>query len=425
MRHDDARAPGPTPSGEPVDVAVVASLKRGFEQFIHREIRHLESLGARVTIYPTKHGRGPLGPEPTWPVHGWTVRAVLLAQPARLVRSPRRYGRDLLHAVSLGGVVEWLLAEYFADAVARHDVIYTTFGDRKLFVGYFCKRITGRPLVTEIHAYELYSNPNPRLFVEALAACDHIVVPTEHNRDVLAERHGVDPGRVEVVRYSIDLDEYRPEDRFVILIVAFFVERKGHDVLFRAVQELDDDAIEVWVVGDEGAEARSVDVRAMAHEMGLADQVAFFGRLSGTALRAVYRACDVFCLPCHFDRDGVGEGFPNVIIEAMALGKPVITTRHVEIPRVLDAVLVDENDVRGLADAIRSLRHDVVRRAELGRDNRAVATRAFSPANAGRTLTVLRAAAAAGPLTEPRPNPRGAGARAGRRPPGPGSSRRR
>ncbi|MEZ6081284.1 MAG: carbamoyltransferase N-terminal domain-containing protein [Pirellulaceae bacterium] len=74
----------------------------------------------------------------------------------------------------------------------------------------------------------------------------------------------------------------------------------------------------------------------------------FFGPLSGTALKAVYHACDVFCLPCHFEKDGLGEGFPVVLIEAMACGKPVISTRHVEIPNVIKRLLVDEKDVDGL-----------------------------------------------------------------------------
>ena len=95
------------------------------------------------------------------------------------------------------------------------------------------------------------------------------------------------------------------------------------------------DDVEVWVVGGVGNADISVDVHAIVNRLGLDSQVAFFGKIRGPALKAVYHACDVFCLPSRFDQYGEAEGFPTVIIEAMACGKPVITTRHAEIPRIV------------------------------------------------------------------------------------------
>jgi len=117
--------------------------------------------------------------------------------------------------------------------------------------------------------------------------------------------------------------------------------------------------------------------------------VAFFGRQSGTALRALFRACDVFCLPCRVDGSGNAEGFPNVLIEAMAVGKPVITTRHVEIPRLIPELLVDENDVAGLAAAIQQVYESQPLRERLGKQNRRIAENTFSVRNAGQTKDIL------------------------------------
>jgi glycosyltransferase involved in cell wall biosynthesis len=273
--------------------------------------------------------------------------------------------------------------------MADVDVIYATFGDHKLFVGYFCKRILGKPLAVTIHAYELYRNPNLKMFLRALSAADQIITVTEHNREYLAARYRVDPSTVEVVRCGVDTDEYRPERKFTILIVGFFAERKGHEVLFRALRALDDPGIEVWVVGDAGAE-RPVDVKEAAARLGVESQIAFFGKLGANALSALYRACDVFCLPCHFDSSGVGEGFPVAIIEAMAFGKPVITTRHVEVPRVVPEILVDENDAEGLAAAIRKVQGSLPLRQRLGAQNRQLAEDVFSSGNARKTARILR-----------------------------------
>jgi glycosyltransferase involved in cell wall biosynthesis len=270
------------------------------------------------------------------------------------------------------------------------DVLYATFGDNKLFLGYFCKRILHKPLAVTTHAYELYANPNPKLFVHALNACDQIITVTEHNREYLQQHFGIDPARVEIVRYSLDVTSYRPGKKFVILIVSFFTQRKGHDILLQAVQQLGRDDIEVWVVGDSAGRQNTVDVKALAAELGVDSQVAFFGALSGNALKAAYRACDVFCLPCRKDSGGAFEGFPNVLIEAMAMGKPVITTRHVEIPRLIPEIIVEENDVNGLAQAIEQAYRSSALRQRLGEQNRKIAEHVFSADNTNKTAALLR-----------------------------------
>jgi glycosyltransferase involved in cell wall biosynthesis len=90
--------------------------------------------------------------------------------------------------------------------------------------------------------------------------------------------------------------------------------------------------------------------------------VSFLGELPHAEVLAMMARCDLFVLPSHT------EGFPNVVVEAMALGCPVVATDVGAIAEILgdgSGVVVAPSDAAGLAAALRELMTDPVRRAEL------------------------------------------------------------
>ncbi len=372
-------------------IAVLATLKSGVERFVYRELQFFAAQGVEIDLCPTKYARGLYNPDPGWRVHPWKLVPLLAFQPWYAIRRPVRYARLLAEAVRYRALPDFLMAWHFVDRIGRPDLIYATFGDHKLFVGYFLKRILGRPLTVTFHAHELYQNPNEPFFRHVLPYCDQLVAVTEYNREVLVDQFGIDPDRISVSRLSIDLDEYKPASgrRFVVLICAYFNPRKGHEILLRAIQHLGRKDIEVWVVGGPGSED-PVDVAGLARDLGIEDQVVMFGPVGGAALNALFHSCDVFCLPSRIDDNGLREGFPTVIIEAMAMGKPVISTRHVEIPRILPELLVDENDVEGLAEAIDRAYQDPELLARLSKQNRSIAETTFSNDNSVQKLGLFQ-----------------------------------
>ncbi|HYN88789.1 MAG TPA: hypothetical protein VER55_09675, partial [Ardenticatenaceae bacterium] len=156
-------------------IGAIASMKKGLEQFIYRELLYMEAQGCAISLFPMKYRPGLYNPKESWSVYPWNPLLVLLLQPLFFLRAPARYLALLREAVAMRAFVDFAVAWYLAPKMAGVDVIYATFGDHKLFVGYFCKRILDKPLAVTLHAYELYRNPNPRLFDRALAACDQVI----------------------------------------------------------------------------------------------------------------------------------------------------------------------------------------------------------------------------------------------------------
>jgi len=364
-------------------------MKWGLTLFNYREIDALVRKGHTVRVFVLRNAKGLHNPRPDWDVVplSWRHSIVGLFQSA--VRRPVSLARLLKDALRTRSLIDLMVAVGFLAKLRDMDVAYVSWGDHKLFTGYYCKRMTNIPLVVCIHAYELYNNPNPKILPEALASCDRIVTVCDHNRRVLMRDYGLGETQIDVVRHTIDLDVYKVEPKIKILIVGFFSEKKGHDVLFRALKKLDRQDIELWVVGDATPDVIPIDCRRLAKQLDIESSVVFFGAQGERVLRTLYRECDVFCLPSRTALNGEQEGLPTAIAEAMAFGKPVVSTRHAGIPEAVDRVLVDENDVAQLAEALSAVCDSAELRRQLGTRNRFAAEELFSGSNTDKLESIL------------------------------------
>jgi len=371
-------------------IALITSMKYGLTQFIFRDIKALMEKGHHIRIFTLHNQKGLYNPLPEWEVIPISRFRLVWRQLWFLVCNPFLYIRLVLDALSTGSLTDLLIAVSFVDKMDNLDLIFAYFGDHKLFTGYFCKQITNIPLTVTIRAYELYKNPNHRMFVKALNSCDRVITITEHNKNVLVKKYGLGSDKIDIVRQIIELDTYEFHPKIKILIVGYFAEKKGHEILFQAIKQLRRNDIELWVVGDLVKWVVPVDCRKLAKEMGIESRVAFFGAQSDTALRALYRECDIFCLPSRRDHHGDCEGFPNVIAEAMAFSKPVISTYHAGIPEAIDQILVAENSVEELAEALNTACNSAELRRKLGEKNRERVEQLFSPQNNHQLEQILK-----------------------------------
>ena len=183
------------------------------------------------------------------------------------------------------------------------------------------------------------------------------------NGEALAQKHSR-PGRA-VIRTqttTIDADAIGSRDdtcagpRVRLLSVSRIDPRKGLRVLPDAVRLLAEEGCEAAidligpVVGAPGEEERAA-IEALARRHAVADRVSLLGPLTLDQLLPRYRAYDVFVLPTL-----PGEGVPRVLLEAMAAGLPVVTSRVSGIPSLItdgvNGLLVDVPSAPAVADAV-------------------------------------------------------------------------
>ena len=224
------------------------------------------------------------------------------------------------------------------------------------------------PYVVKVHGSDINVQANQRLhrpqIVSALRGARAVIAVSE----ALAEKVrglGVDPHRVHLLYNGVDSDRFRPGNREaarrelgiardapMLLYVGNLKQDKGClDLLeaFPAVLAAYPGARLVFV--GEGPAAAALSRRAK--QLGVDARLLLAGAQAHDALPAWMQAADLLSLPSH------NEGVPNVVLEAMACGLPVVATRVGGIPEVLPGhagILVPAHDraalARGLVDAL-------------------------------------------------------------------------
>lgn len=201
---------------------------------------------------------------------------------------------------------------------------------------------------------------------------DHVIAISDATRDELITLYGTPPDKVTAVPLGVDtrFDAQRdpaaeaalrarlaiPPGPFV-LTVGTMQPRKNHRRLIAAVARLRE-PFPLVIAGGPGWGYD--DVRREVHRLGMAERVVFVGFVDDRDLPDLYRAAAVFAYPALY------EGFGLPVLEAMACGTPVVTSRVSSLPEVAGedaALLVDPLDVDGLAGALDRLLADDEARA--------------------------------------------------------------
>lgn len=316
------------------------------------------------------------------------------ARPSAWSLPRKKLAKELLQAVE---VADRLLA----DPRIRH--LHAHFAHSTTTVAWLSSLITGLPFSFTGHAKDIYETSlNPGgLLRRKLVAARFAVTCTEAN---LRHLEALAPDAVVHVVYhglNADLEKLlvsAPEKsarngRLELLAVGRVVGKKGFDVLVEACGALREMTVPfaATIIGEEGESSGAI--RHSIDVLGLGGQVTLAGPLTQAGLLEHYRRATAFCLPCRLLASGDRDGIPNVLVEAMACGVPVVTTGVSGIPELVEhevnGLLVPPDDAAALTEAILRLHHDPELAARLGRAGQATVRERFDGRELGRRLAEL------------------------------------
>jgi glycosyltransferase involved in cell wall biosynthesis len=388
--------------------------------FIRREIHALEALGAEVVRYSIRPTRDPLPTEADRAERRRT-RAVLDSAPAGLLAAllltaaarPAAFLRALRWAIRLGraagrGVARHVV--YLAEACvlarwARADRIehlHAHFGTNSAAVALLSREVGGPRFSFTVHGPEEFDAPAALSLRDKVSRAEFVAAISSYGRAQLWRWvRSEDWAKVQVVRCGVDEALLGAPASPVpaarrLLCVARLGEQKGHLLLLEAAARLAAEGadFEIVLVGDGPLRPR---IEAGIARLGLAGRVRVAGWKSAAEVREELLASRALLLP------SFAEGLPVVIMEALALARPVITTAVAGIPELVEGGVtgwvVPAGSVDALVPAMReALDADPERLGDMGRAGAArVSARHDVRKEAAALAALFQAAGAAAP----------------------------
>ena len=413
---------------------LVRSWPRLSQTFVVNEVLEQQRLGTRLELYSlARSGEELVQPQllaVEAPVHYLDERRphprlAALRDHALVARSaPLAYARTLAVAVlrpdlargyaTLSPLACLSAAVRLAAAVQRSraagapvEHLHAHFAHDPGLVALHTSRLTGVPYSVTAHARDLYQIPVSSLRARvdgAVALVTCCAANVDYLRRVLPT--ALHP-RFRLIHHGVELERFVPATRadapspVQIVSVGRLVEKKGFPDLLRACSELKNAStaasppFRLRIIG--GGPMRA-DLAALRDRLGLHDDVELAGEHDGEEVLRAYQRADIFALTPCVTADGDRDGVPNVIVEAMACGLPVLTTDAGGVTEVVrhgvNGLVAPPHDVGALARHLAELVTDPPRRRALGEAGRRMVEERFDVRSAAHQLSLVFAGAA-------------------------------
>lgn len=353
---------------------LLASFPMTSTTFIRREIEAVEALGLPVTRLAVRHWDGRLVDpadiaDQARTEYLLTGRAAALIGGAlvALVTRPHEIARALPEWVRLvrrarGGPVRHL--GYFLQAIRLRtraralglDHLHVHFATNAAAVAMLCRLMGGPAYSITVHGPDELVDPIAGSLAAKVRHAAFVVAITGFCRGVVVRAAPAEAGKVHVIACGIPLEDYAPSPpppagARRLVCVGRLCANKGQAFIPAAVARLRKRFPELVIelIGD-GEERGAIEAEIAKHDVG--GQVILSGWKDGAGVTASIKAARALLLP------SFAEGLPIVIMEALALGRPVLTTPVAGIPELVDAScgwLFPPGDPERMADAIAAM----------------------------------------------------------------------
>ncbi len=303
-----------------------------------------------------------------------------------------RYRSSFFQTPKKAFIKEFLQAGFIAEKILvsgefRH--LHGHFCHGSTTITMFVSQLIGLPFSFTAHAKDIYLpklNPGD-LLKRKIEMSQFVVTCTGANKIHLASLSPKD-NAIHTIYHGLDISLFKSgrEERDseaipLILSVGRFVEKKGFDHLMKALRMLKDQGhvFQCRIVGE--PDDQSGLVKQLIQDLKLEETVFISGGITQAELRQVYRECTFFVLPCQIVNNGDRDGIPNVLVEAMAMGIPVLSTAISGIPELIETgeegFLLPQRDDIALADAMATYLENPALRAEFAKAGRRKVCRSF------------------------------------------------
>lgn len=346
------------------------------QTFCDTEILALERQGVELELYsiyppPTSFRHGHAARMKAQPHYAPPAQILKLAEqaakrdgrwPERLIADhDRRYGKDYKAALRARNAL------YFADLFKARGIthFHVHFANRAAHTAIFIKEISGIPFSISTHGQDFMVDlGSDELLREICREAEFIANETEFSKGLVRDRAPQSEAKMLRVFNGMDLANFstngsapaNPVPR--IVSTGRLIEFKGFHHLIAAASDLKKRGLsfDLEIIGEGPWRPQ---LQSLIEHGGVADRVRLLGSLPQEEVFGKLRRADIFTLPCIIDRNGASDVFPTVILEAMATGKPVVSTRLAGVPEQIDdgktGLLVTPGNERELADALAKL----------------------------------------------------------------------